>query len=383
MDVSRRDLLRLAGGIGLTGLAGGLVLGEDSGAPPDLGHGVFFDKEARWYEKLGDGKVRCGLCPHNCVVSPGNRGACGVRENRDGVYKTLVWGNPCAIHVDPIEKKPLFHFHPGANAFSLATAGCNLRCKFCQNWDISQVRPEETPNVKLAPEDVVRAAREAKTDIIAFTYSEPTVFSEYVLDTARLARSEKLDTVTISNGFIEKAPHEELLAVLSAIKIDLKSFDDKFYTEITAGKLAPVLATLERLAEKKTWFEIVYLVIPSLNDDLSKIKDMSRWIHKSLGLNVPLHFTAFHPSYKLKNLPVTPPSTVRAARDTALSEGLKFVYCGNIPGDPGENTFCPSCRKVVVGRYGYFVMEKHLKDVSREMKEAKCEYCGESIPGIW
>jgi len=316
-------------------------------------------------------------------VLPGRRGACEVRENVDGTYFTLVWGNPCAVHIDPVEKKPLFHFHAGERILSLATAGCNIECRFCQNWNISQVKPEDTPNRRLPPDAVAAAAKAGNVRLIAFTYSEPVVFSEYVYDAALLAGEAGLKTVVVSNGFIEREPLDDLLDVLAAVKIDLKAFDDAFYREVCSARLAPVLATLERLAEKRVWFEIVYLVIPTLNDDMRKIREMSRWIVKNLGADAPLHFTAFHPAYKLRNLPRTAPSVLQNARDTARSEGLRFVYTGNVPGSQGESTFCPGCGRIIVERYGYFVMKKHLVDVQHEKKEAKCEYCGAAVPGVW
>ncbi|MBN1808298.1 MAG: AmmeMemoRadiSam system radical SAM enzyme [Planctomycetes bacterium] len=384
MEFSRRDILRFAGSGFLAGLGSRFLFAEDALLPPADGRpNVHFRREARWYTKSKDGSVSCGLCPLHCTVAPGSRGACGVRENRGGVYYSLTWGSPCAVHVDPIEKKPLFHFRPGSRVYSFAAAGCNMSCKFCQNWDISQAAPDEMPSRALPPSALVPLVKSRKIDIIAFTYSEPTVSSEYVLDSASLARSEGIDTVTISNGFIEEAPLADLLRVLSAVKVDLKSFDDGFYRDICSARLKPVLDTLTRLAAAGTWFEIVYLVIPSLNDDMKMIASMSAWILKNLGASVPLHFTRFHPAYRLKNLPATPLSTLSRARQTALAEGLRFVYTGNVPGASGEDTFCPSCGKVLVERHEYHIMNVRLKNVSRNKKEASCEYCGAPVPGIW
>ena len=339
--------------------------------------------EARYYEKLENKRVECTLCFRHCRPGDGERGYCGVRENRGGTYHTLVYGNPCSGidggMPDPIEKKPLFHFLPGTQAYSIATAGCNVECKFCQNWQIAQSRPEETFNFELPPEGVVANARKYDCQSVAFTYSEPTVFYEYMYDTAELARKQGLHGVMISNGCIEAEPMSALSKVLSAVKIDLKAFTEDYYRKIVNGRLDSVLATLKLLKAKGIWFEIVYLVVPTLNDKLDDIRAMSKWIKAELGPMVPVHFTAFQPLYKLRNLPRTPPKTLEAARDTALDEGLNYVYVGNVwqrEGHPGENTYCHHCRKRIIHRTGFSVREIR-------MAGGACEFCQTPIPGFW
>jgi len=304
------------------------------------------------------------------------RGFCGNRENRGGKYYVLAYANPCAAHIDPIEKKPFFHFLPGTQAFSISTAGCNLVCKFCQNWQISQFRPEQTENIYLPPDRVVEVAKDRKVTTIAYTYAEPVVFYEYMYDTSIDARREGVRSVMVSAGFINPDPLRKLVKVLDAVKIDLKAFTEKYYHDVCSGELKPVLQTLEVLHEEKIWFEIVYLVVPTLNDSVSEIRQMSQWIMKTLGPDVPLHFSRFYPMYMLKNLPPTPVSTLERLRKTAMDAGIHFVYIGNVPGNPGESTYCPHCGKRLIYRIGYEIIENHLKD-------GKCPYCGTKIPGVW
>lgn len=375
---ARRDFLRacVAGGCSIPLLGGGLLQAAE--APNVEYGGIFHEKKARHWEPGEDDAVSCGLCPRRCTVPEGGRGYCGVRENRKGVYYTLVWGNPCAIGVDPIEKKPLYHVIPGRRAFSIATAGCNLKCKFCQNWSISQARPEKTRNYNLPPGEVVKAALRHKCEAVAFTYNEPTIFQEYMVDTAKAAKAAGLKPVVISNGFINEDPMIEMTRIMAAIKIDLKAFSKDFYKKITGGRLKPVLETLQLLKKRGGWFEIVNLIIPTLNDKPDDIKAMCRWIKKELGPDVPLHFSAFHPMYKLKNLPRTPNKTMFAAYDVARAEGLHYVYVGNVrpAGHRAEKTYCSKCGKVVVDRRGYLVRGVHIKG-------GKCAFCGREIPGVW
>ncbi len=320
--------------------------------------------------------VRCNLCPHGCFIAEGERGHCRVRENRGGRLFSVVYGNPCAVHVDPIEKKPFYHFLPTAAAFSLATAGCNLRCLYCQNWQISQFPPEETENVDLPPEAVVHYARQAKAPVIAYTYTEPTVFYEYMLATARLAREAGLLNVVISAGFINPEPLRELCAAVDAIKIDLKGYDEGFYREVCSAELGPVLETIRIIYESGTHLEIVNLVVPTLNDRMDQLRALARWVARELSPDVPLHFTRFSPQYKLMNLPPTPVESLEQAREIALEEGARFVYVGNVPGHPGNNTYCPACQRPIIVRQGFAVMEYHLRG-------GRCAYCGEEIPGVW
>ena len=377
-SISRRKLLKLgvAGGCGLalaTAVRGPAALPPAADAAAPSRHAI----EARHYERLNHLRVRCTLCPNLCEVGDMERGFCGVRENRNGTYYSLVYGNPCSLNVDPIEKKPLYHFLPGTKAYSLATVGCNMECKFCQNWEISQIRPEQSRNYDLPPTKVAAKAKQAGARTIAFTYTEPVVFWEYVYDTAVKAREAGVESVFISNGFIQPKPMRELCQVLSAVKIDLKAFTDRFYREICLGKLRPVLDTLVLLKKEGTFCEIVYLVIPTLNDRLSEIKAMAKWLSTNLGPDVPIHFSRFYPRYKLKNLPPTSMKTLEAIRDAALSEGLHYVYIGNIPpGHPAENTYCPKCKKTLVRRKRYDV------DVCG-IRAGRCVYCSTPVPGLW
>ncbi len=332
--------------------------------------------EARYYQKLDNRKIKCQLCPRECVIDDLERGYCGVRENEGGVYYTLVYGKACSAHVDPVEKKPMFHFFPGSLAFSYATAGCNVMCKFCQNWEISQSRPEQIESLDLPPQKIVTLARHNHCVSIAYTYNEPVVFTEYLYDTAVAGRKPGVKSIMISNGYIQKQPMSDLCQVLDAVKIDLKAFSERFYTELVAGHLRPVLDTLVLLRKKNMWTEIVYLVIPGQNDDRRELKEMCKWIVTELGPDVPVHFSRFHPQYRLTNLPATPLETLKTARQIGLDNGLHYVYTGNIPGDPGENTYCPGCGAVLVRRIGFRILENKISD-------SKCPTCNYKIAGIW
>jgi pyruvate formate lyase activating enzyme len=328
------------------------------------------------FQPLKDGKIQCQLCPRECIVPKGGRGFCGVRENREGKYYSLVYGNPCAVHVDPVEKKPFYHLLPASTSFSIATAGCNFRCKFCQNWEISQVRSEQVDHFDLPPEAAAVRAAEALCRSIAYTYTEPTVFFEYMHDTAVRAKLKGVRNVVVTGGHINPEPLSDLLSVVDAIKIDLKGFSQEFYATYVRGELKPVLEAIRAVAKSKVWLEIVYLVIPTLNDRMDVIKEMARWVKNEAGDHVPVHFSRFHPMYLIKNLPPTPLSTLESARRTALEEGLRFVYLGNVPGHEGESTYCPGCGNVAIKRVGYSIEALRLK-------KGKCEKCGTPIPGIW
>ncbi len=372
--VKRRDFLTLCSAAGSGLLMGRLVPGISL---PDARAGeVPHTHEARWYEKLPHKKVRCKLCPKECTVDDRERGYCGVRENWGGTYYTLVHSRPCTYHVDPIEKKPLFHFLPGTTAFSIATVGCNVDCKFCQNWQISQIRPEQATNLDMPPEKVVRMTRKSGARSIAYTYTEPVIFSEYVYDTAQEGNRWKIKSVMITNGYIQEQPMRDLAEVLSAVKIDLKAFSEKYYREVVDGELKPVLDTLVLLRKLNMWTEIVYLVVPTLNDSDKEFTELAKWIRTNLGPDVPVHFSRFYPQYKLQNLPPTPQKTLERAREIARAEGLHYVYIGNIPGHEGENTYCPKCGKRLIHRVGFFVEENRIE-------HGKCPYCGQEIPGIW
>ncbi|MEW6386602.1 MAG: AmmeMemoRadiSam system radical SAM enzyme [Thermodesulfobacteriota bacterium] len=343
---------------------------------PEVKHGFIRPHPAAFYRALPGKMVQCQLCPRSCEVEDGGRGDCGVRENRQGKYYTLVYGNPCAVHIDPIEKKPLFHVLPGSGSYSIATAGCNLHCKFCQNWEISQVRPEETYNFDFPPEKVVAAARETKCASIAHTYVEPFIFYEYMLDIGRLAKKAGILNVCHSAGYINDRPLADLAGVLDAACIDLKSFDNRFYQDLVDGELEPVLQTLKTLSRRRVHLEIVNLVIPDYNDKTDTLTRMCQWIREELSPLTPLHFSRFHPLHKMQNHYPTPVSTLERAREIALTEGLKYVYIGNLPGHTAESTYCHNCGKLLIARRGYMIGEMHLKD-------GTCAHCGAAIPGIW
>jgi pyruvate formate lyase activating enzyme len=338
--------------------------------------GLIKTKLSPYFTPLEGGEIQCELCPHRCRVAKGKRGICRVRENREGKYYSLVYGNPCAVHLDPIEKKPFSHVLPGTTSFSLATAGCNFQCKFCQNWEISQAFPEDIYSFEIPPELMVNRAKEIGARSMAYTYVEPTIFYEYMFDICQLTKKAGLLNVTHSNGFINPAPLKNLCKVLDAANIDLKGFTETFYRELCSGELTPVLETLKTLKREKVHLEITNLIIPTKNDEMAVLKEMCLWIKKELGTDTPIHFSRFYPLYKLKTLPPTPVSTLERARAVALSVGLEYVYVGNIPSHEGENTFCPKCKKMVIQRTGYMVGEINLKD-------GKCRYCGKPIPGIW
>jgi len=332
---------------------------------------------AQYWQKVKENIVQCLLCPRKCVLDVGQRGVCTVRINKDGKLYTLGYGNPVAVHIDPIEKKPFFHVAPGEPVFSLAVAGCNMRCIFCQNWQISQSRPDETQNYNLSPEEVVEKTIKSNCKFIAYTYTEPTVFYEYMLDIVKLAREKGIKNTMHSCGYINAEPLRELLKYMDAVNIDLKGFTEEFYAKIgLLAQLKPVLETLKIIKEDGIWLEITNLLIPGFNDDPKKIKEMCIWIKENLGDEVPLHFSRFIPNYKLQNLPPTPIEKLEEAYKIAKEVGLKYVYIGNVPGHAGENTYCPNCGKIIVKRIGYEILENNIKD-------GKCKFCGYKIAGRW
>jgi len=320
--------------------------------------------------------VQCQLCARRCVIAPGERGQCRARANVDGKLRSLVYGHPVSVHVDPIEKKPFYHFIPGSAAFSLATTGCPLRCRFCQNWEISQASPEDFPTQYVPPVGIVDAAQTRKAPIIAYTYNEPTVFSEYLLDIAKLARERSIRSVLVSCGFMNEEPLNEMCDLLDGIKIDLKGFSQDFYEKVSDAKLEPVLRSIRQVARRGVHLEIVNLVVPSLNDSEQMLSELCKWVVGELGPDVPVHFTRFHPDYRMLNLPPTPVSTLEKAYETARRAGMHYPYVGNVPGHPGNHTHCPRCSRVVVKRTGFFVIETHVE-------KGLCKFCGESIAGVW
>lgn len=380
-STSRRSFLKAAIALG-AGLALG-AYGVQRLSRPRIARNASFSavssppaREAMFYEPLSGEAVRCTLCPNHCTMAPGTRGICEVRENRGGKLYTLVYGDPCTYHVDPVEKKPLYHFLPATTAFSIATAGCNFECLYCQNWEISQARPEELKNFDIPPERVVAMAVASGSRSIAYTYSEPTIFYEYMYDTSKLARKAGLRNLDITAGFIEEEPLAQLCQVIDAANVDLKGYTEDFYHNVCSGELEPVLNTLVEMKERGVWLEITNLVVPTLNDDMPTISKMCDWIVENLGTDTPLHFTRFFPRYKLTRLPYTPVETLEKARQIALDKGIKFPYVGNVPGHPGDNTYCPSCGKLLIKRLGFSILENAVVD-------GKCKYCGERIPGVW
>lgn len=332
--------------------------------------------DALYYKKMPGNKVKCLIDPLECELGEFERGLCRVKVNIGGELKTLVYGKIASMHIDPVEKKPLFHVLPGAQSFSFATAGCNLGCVFCQNWELSQANPEDIPHYNLSPEEIVELALKNKCATIAYTYSEPIIFYEYMLDTAKLARKRGLKNLMVTAGYINPEPLRELCKYIDAANVDLKGFSDEYYRQIVFGDLDTVLQTLKIMQEEKVWIEITNLIEPTLNDNLENIRQMCVWIRENLGVDVPLHFSRFYPMYKLKNLPPTPVKTLEEARRIAQEEGLQYVYIGNVYGHSAENTLCPKDKKTLVVRVGHNIIENNLAG-------GRCKFCGEEIAGIW
>ncbi len=296
--------------------------------------------------------------------------------NLDGKLFSLVYGKPCSVHVDPIEKKPLFHVLPQSRILSLATAGCNLHCKYCQNWQISQRTPEETHNYDLPPNDVIRVTLKEQCQSIAYTYSEPIIFYEYMYDTSVLAKERGLLNVMVTAGYIEQKPLLELCPVIDAANVDLKGITEEYYRNMCSGTLRPVLETLKTMKKKGVWVEITNLIVPTFNDKKEDIKNLCQWVFDNMGPDTPIHLSRFSPLHQLQNLPPTPASTLDTAWEIAQHVGLHFPYVGNIPGHQGNNTYCPSCKELIIRRRGYAVLENNLID-------EKCKFCQNNIPGIW
>ncbi len=334
-------------------------------------------KEALFYEKVDDKKVHCHLCRHNCLIADGGRGICHVRENREGILYSLVYGMPISHHVDPIEKKPLFHFFPGSKAFSIATAGCNFRCFHCQNHEISQMPKDERRILgqELSAEDAVGFAGKAQCMSISYTYTEPTIFFEYAFDMARIAKEKGIYNNFVTNGYIEEEPLKAVKPYLDAANIDLKGFTDKFYKKTCGADLSRVLDTIRLYKKLGIWIELTTLIIPGYNDSEAELRAIARFIKNDLGVETPWHVSAFYPTYKLLDAPRTPAKTLHRAWEIGNEEGLRYVYQGNIPGSAGENTYCHSCKKLIIGRYGYTIGEYHIKD-------GACEFCNAVVDGV-
>ena len=335
--------------------------------------------EALLYEKRSDRRVKCALCSHRCLISTGQRGICGVRENRDGILHTLVHGRLIAAHIDPIEKKPLYHFLPGSLSYSIATVGCNFHCRFCQNAEIAQMPADHGGRIRGEATDagaVVAAAACGGCRSIAYTYTEPTVFFEFALETARLAHAQGIRNLFVTNGYMTREALEMIAPVLDAANVDLKAFNRKYYTEVCGAKLEHVQETLRNMKAMGVFVEVTTLVVPGLNDDPAELKALAEFLVRDLSPDTPWHISRFHPTYRLTDRPPTPIKTLQAAREIGRQAGLKHVYTGNVPGDEGENTFCPSCGETLIERLGFRVGEVRLKN-------GRCAKCGTAIEGVW
>ncbi|MFL6129199.1 MAG: AmmeMemoRadiSam system radical SAM enzyme [Mycobacteriales bacterium] len=332
----------------------------------------------RFWHRIDDGRVQCDVCPRACRLHEGQRGLCFVRARVDDQIVLTSYGRSSGFCLDPVEKKPLNHFLPGSSVLSFGTAGCNLACKFCQNWDISKSRETDTLADTAAPGTLAHAAEEYGARSVAFTYNDPTIFLEYAVDVADACRERGIRTIAVSAGYMEPAARRELYSHVDAANIDLKAFTDDFYHRVCAARLAPVLETLEYLRyETGVWFEITTLLIPGRNDSDDEIDAETRWIAEHLGVDVPLHFTAFHPDYKMRDVPPTPPATLRRARRIALGNGLRHVYTGNVHDEDGGTTRCPSCGQAVVVRDWYVISSYRLTD------DGRCAACGAAVAGVY
>lgn len=340
-------------------------------------------KKADYWTALSDNKTKCLLCPNGCVRSPGENGRCRSRGNRDGKYYSLSYGRPCVIALDSIEKSPLYHFQIEGQAFSIATPGCNLGCKYCHNWKYSQKGPLEVEKVfDLEPEEVIRRAKKHGVTTMNYFYTEPTIYYEYMTDIARLARKAGMRNVCVTAGYINEEPLRNLMPLIDAFVVGLKGFTEDYYNDYLNSSVEPVKRTLKILSENRKhakghapWFEIVYLVVPGLNDKEAELDAMAHWVHDNVGHDVPLHFTRFSPAYQLKELPPTPVGTLDQARNIAMKAGLEYVYEGNVPGSEGAHTYCPACHQKVIERLGFTV-------IKNDLNKGKCQ-CGHVLPGNW
>jgi pyruvate formate lyase activating enzyme len=329
---------------------------------------------ARYWTAEPDGRLRCTLCPRDCVLRDGQAGFCFVRQNVGGRLVSLAYGRSTGFAADPIEKKPLNHFHPGTSVLSFGTAGCNLGCRFCQNWDISKARLADRRSQEYSPGEVVDLAFSADCPSIAFTYNDPVIWAEYAIDVAKQARARGLKTVFVTAGYVSEKAREDIFAHMDATNVDLKGFTEDFYRRVTLSHLAPVLETLAWLAKTDVWTEVTNLVIPGLNDDPAETRALAEWLLEHMGPDVPLHFTAFHPDYKLRDRPPTPPATLARARSVALEVGLRYVYTGNVHDPAGQTTWCPGCGAAAIERNWLALAACHLDG-------DRCAGCGARIPG--
>ena len=323
-----------------------------------------------------DMKVQCSLCPKQCIIAPGQSGDCRIRINVDGKLIATTYGYPCALHIDPIEKKPLFHFLPGSRVFSLATVGCNLHCKNCQNWEISQQAPIDVPSYKVPPEEVAKISDKQKCQSVAYTYTDPAVFYEYTLDSSKEVKKRGMKNIIVSAGYFNEKPLKELCKHIDGANIDLKAYSNKFYHDVCNATLKPVLNSLITIKSSGVHLEVTNLLLPTMNDSKKDIKALTKWVKENLGKEVPLHFSRFFPQYLMRNLPPTSIETLKKARDIAKDVGMQYVYIGNVIGEDWENTSCPNCGKLLIERHGYLVKKNVIKN-------GKCPYCGYAIYGVW
>lgn len=335
--------------------------------------------KAYLWESLKDREVKCNLCNHRCNIEDGRRGICGVRENRGGVLETLVYGKVIARHIDPIEKKPLFHYLPGSLSYSVATVGCNFKCRFCQNADIAQMPSDHNGRIvgdAFMPEDVVDQAIKGDCQTIAYTYTEPTIYFEFAYDTARLAAEKGIRNVFVTNGYMTEEALQKIHPFLDAANVDLKAFTENFYMKTCKARLVHVKETLKRMKSLGVFVEVTTLIIPGLNDDRKELENLAAFLADELGRETPWHISRFHPTYKLLDQPSTPVETLFKARDIGIKAGLNYVYVGNVPGESGENTFCHQCNRLLIDRWGFYVRDNRIKN-------GKCPDCGATAHGVW
>ena len=332
---------------------------------------------ARWWKQQKDGKILCSLCPRYCKIADDQSGFCYIRKNESGKLYSYGYGRPTGFAVDPIEKKPLNHFLPRTDILSFGTAGCNLGCKFCQNWSMSKAKVDDINSTDASAEDVVNLAKKNNIPSIAYTYNDPIIFAEYVIDISRLARQESIKSVMVTNGYISDEARADVFEHIDAANVDLKAFSEQFYYKLTSAHLQPVLDTLVWLRnETNVWIELTTLLIPGENDSAEEIKQMCEWVLKNLGDSVPLHFTAFHPSSRMMDYPATPAQTLINARNNAIKQGIKYCYVGNIHNSEAQSTYCPNCNVTLI--------ERNWHSISvNQMKSGKCGQCGEDIEGRW
>ncbi|MBI9076406.1 MAG: AmmeMemoRadiSam system radical SAM enzyme [Desulfatibacillum sp.] len=372
MAPTRRTFLKAAAAAAGQGL---LLPLSSTWAAKDLEWDSRTMKEAYFYKALGQGTVQCLTCPHTCLIVPDRRGKCGAKINMKGRLYSISYANPCALNVDPVEKKPLYHFQPGSRVFSLAVAGCNFTCLNCQNWEISQTTPDKTRNYYKPPEDIVAHAIKNGCTSIAYTYSEATTYYEYMLDTAKLAREQGIKNILVSNAYINPDPARRLSQYMDGAALNLKSLSDRIYMDLNGGHLAPVQEAIKTYKDNGVWVEIIHLVVPTYTDNLDEIKRVCHWVAQNLGQETPFHLSRFYPNYRLVHLAATPVDFMKEAGQTASKEGLKHVYLGNIPGLDNP-VLCSVCHKTLVNRHGYHLDYNGVLD-------GRCPFCSTPVQGVW